>query len=255
MTIEGEAKSSNIEMLSQSYPYEAIVVLPYTGVERSVDSTQAKSNIDHDLPGPRTTHRMSHFTSRAILAGWELFDQKKAPKFILPGEGKDPSTADLEANFLINNRGLLPDQIQLFTNKNGTVDQLEPIAKLQRNKKLGKILVVSFEFHRGRVEDILKRFGIDADTAEVEQTHTDYLKARGNTNVDRDQLVNLPQVLEVKKAEEGLVKKIHKLDGYFGDKAPISRLLKHITGPTVTDIDHGRVVMTFPRAQKFKIKT
>lgn len=249
------------------YPYDAIVVLPYTRRERNVDPTQVRDNIEQNLPGPRTTHRMSHFTSRAILAGWELFDQGKAGKFILPGEEKNPSTSELEANFLINNRHVDPNKIQVLSNLNGTVQQLDPVAKLQREGRLGKVLVVSFEFHKQRVEELMRRAGILGDIAEVEQVHADYLtdlnkkkneerKTLGleekPIRVSRDQLIHLPAVEEVKRTEEGIVRKVLKLDAPFGDKAPVSRSLKVLTGTSITDLDHDKAVMRMARAEQVK---
>lgn len=49
------------------HPYAAIVVLPYTRVRRGVEAPPA--------------YRMSHFTARALLTGYELYQQGAAPVF------------------------------------------------------------------------------------------------------------------------------------------------------------------------------
>jgi hypothetical protein len=215
-----------------SYPYDAIVVLPYTRRER--ENFPEGSN-------PQSTHRLSHFSSRAVLAGWELYDQGKAPLFILPGEQKDPSTSELEHDFLLR-KGVPDIDIIEYPNLNGTPEQLDPILKLQKESGLGRVLVVSFEFHKERVEELMKRWGIDGDIAEVEQTHVKYLQSLAQKNdrestVNRDTLINLPQLEPIKKAEHGIARKFMSLDKPFGRYAPFARFAKLIMGPTITDID------------------
>ncbi len=219
------------------YTYDAIVILPYTRVERGVSPREVERNNADNLQGPRTTHRMSHFTSRAVLAGWELYDQRKAPVIIIPGEEQNPATSDLEKDYLMR-KGVDTDNIIDFPNLNGTQQQLDPIADLQKSGKIGKVLIVSFEFHRERVSELMKRWDIQGDIAEVEQTHVQYLQelnSRANENrleqgksvvktlANRDRLINLPQLEPIKKAEHGIARKLMTVDKPFGRQAPFSR--------------------------------
>ena len=221
------------------YPYDAIVVLPYTRVKRA-----GAKRIEN-------SHRMSHFTIRACSVGWELYQQNMAPLFILPGEQKNPATSDLEKDFLIK-KSVDPENIIDFPNLNGTLEQLEPIADLRKKGKIDKVLVVAFEFHRKRVQEYMKLLDIDGDIAEVEQTHINALHARGKgSRASRKTLINMPQLKPIKKAE-GIARKIVALDKPFGRRAPVSRLYKLITGPTITDIERGKVKLGLVRIEKIR---
>ena len=222
----------------QIYPCDAIVVLPY---DMSFDS----------VTGSR--HKMSHFTSRAILAGLELYQDGKAPLFILPGEQKNPSTSDLERDYLIR-KGIDPSNIFTADNLNGTQQQLDPIADLQKNGNLGKVLVVAFEFHKERAEDLIRQWGIKADIAEVEKTHARFLKeqSHGGSKVDRNVLINLPQLEKVKKAEHGIARRLTSVDRPFGRRAPFARTAKKIMGPTITDIDRRTSRIGLVRIERIK---
>lgn len=202
------------------YPYEAIMVLPYTRVERKGGG-----------------YRMSHFTSRAISAGWELYQQGKAPLFILPGEFKNPATSDLEKDYLIK-KGVSPENIIDFPNLNDTFAQLKLIAALQRRGELDKVLVVAFEFHQERVREWMRRLKIEGDVAEVEETHEKWLQERsgGRSRVNREQLINLPQFEFVKRAER-VARTLMVLDKPFGEVAPLTRVVNFLRGPTITDIN------------------
>jgi hypothetical protein len=183
---------------------------------------------------------MSHFTARCILAGLELYEQGVAPLFILPGEQHGPATSDLERIFLIR-RGVVPERILDLPNRNGTLEQLEPVARLQHDGGCANVAVVCFAFHAERVSEYMRLLRIRGDIAEVEQTHTEFLRTRGgSTRVNREELVNLSQLARVEHAEQGLSRALLRIDRPFGHLAPATRLLKLLTGPTITDIERGR---------------
>ncbi len=53
-------------------------------------------------------------------------------------------------------------------------------------------------------------------------------------------LVTLPQLQPVVRVEEGISRRLLAMDAPFGRLAPLTRAFKLLSGPTVTDIDHGR---------------
>jgi len=205
---------------------DAIVVLPYTRVLRR--------------SSPTRSYRMSHFTARCVLAGLELFRCGVAGRFVLPGEQHGPATSDLERDFLIR-RGVESECILNLPNRNGTLQQLEPVADLQRKGQLGKVVVVCFGFHKDRVRSYMRLLEICGSIAEVEQTHAQFLRERcGSVRVDREELVDLPQLRPVVSAERGLIARLLAVDRPFARRAPATRLFKVIAGPTITDIERGR---------------
>ena len=103
---------------------DAIVVLPYTRVRRS---------------GGQPTYRMSHFTARCILAGLELYRRGVAARFILPGEQRAPATSDLEQAYLVR-RGVGNESVVNLPNLNGTLEQLEAVARLQQRGNSAPLL-------------------------------------------------------------------------------------------------------------------
>lgn len=245
--IQGQIESPN---QPQNYPYDAVVILPYTATEREVDPSVVAANIAENKPdsqapygnNPRQTHRLSHFTARAALAGWELYQEGQAPRIFVPGEGKNPSTGALEKAYFerknaqaerTGTKPIDPNQVVVFENLNGTQQQLDPIADLQEAGKLGKVLVVSFEFHKKRVKELLDRWKINGDIAEVEGTHERYSGGKAS----REKLINLPQLEPIKKAENGIPRILMALDKRFGRKAPFSRTAKAVMGSTVTDLN------------------
>jgi hypothetical protein len=206
--------------------YDAIVVLPYTRVRRRSSAVPS--------------YRMSHFTARSVLAGLELYRQGCARRFILPGEQRGPATSDLEQRFLIS-RGVQPQRILNLPNRNGTLQQLEPVAHLQQRGRLGQVVVVCFEFHAERVCAYLRLLGIRGDVAEVEHTHAAFLHASNpSARATREVLVNLPQLGHVRRAERGISARLLRIDRAFGRLAPTTRLFKLLAGPTITDIERGR---------------
>jgi DUF218 domain len=214
---------------------DAIVVLPYTRVQRR--------------SGPAPSYRMSHFTARCVLAGLELYQQGVGARFVLPGEQRAPATCDLEKTFLVS-RGIAPERILSLPNRNGTLEQLEPVARLQRRGSLGRIVVVCFAFHAERVREYVHLLGIRGEVAEVERTHAEFLRARAvSARVDRDQLLNLPQLARVIAAERGISHALLRLDGPFGRWAPATRLFKLLAGPTITDIERGKARVGLVRVE------
>jgi uncharacterized SAM-binding protein YcdF (DUF218 family) len=183
---------------------------------------------------------MSHFTARGILAGFELYQQRAAARFVLPGEQRGPATSDLERAFLLR-RGVAPERILTVPNRNGTLQQLEPVARLQQQGRISSVVVVCFAFHAPRVREYMRRLGIRGEIAEVEHTHATFLRERARaTRVSRDELVNLPQLGAIRQAEQGISRMLLRIDRPFGRWAPATRLFKMLAGPTLTDIDGGR---------------
>jgi hypothetical protein len=197
---------------------------------------------------------MSHFTARCLLAGFELYQQGAAPRFILPGEQREPATSDLERSFLLR-RGIPLERILALPNRNGTLEQLEPVARLQRQGRLGRVVVVCFAFHAERVRAYLRLLAIHGELAEVEETHVAFLRANGGSaRLTRETLLNLPQLGRLRRAEQGLSQRLLALDRPFGRWAPTTRLFKLLAGPTITDIDRGRARVGLVRleaAQEF----
>ena len=214
-------------------PPEAIVVLPYTRVRRRGGQ-----------------YRMSHFTARCVLAGLELYQQHAAAHFLLPGEQRNPATSDLERAFLIR-RGVPAENILCYPDLNGTLHQLEPVARLQRHGEINNAIVVCFAFHAPRVAEYMRMLPLRGDVAEVERTHADYLRSTASARrVNREELVNLPQLAQLERAEHGISHLILRLDRPFGRRAPLTRLLKLLAGPTITDIDHGRARVGLARLDR-----
>jgi hypothetical protein len=213
--------------------YDAIVVLPYTRVRRRCGQV-----------------RMSHFTARCILAGLELYVQGAAERFVLPGEQRAPATSDLERQFL-ESRGVPAGNIADYPNLNGTLQQLEPVANLQRYGELSSVVVVCFAFHALRVLEYMRMLPVHGDLAEVERTHAAYLRdSAGARRVNREELLSLPQLAELNRAELGISHLVLRLDRPFGRRAPLTRLLKLLAGPTITDIDHGRAHVGLERLDR-----
>jgi len=211
------------------------VVLPYTRVKRR--------------SGVASSYRMSHFTARCVLAGLELYQQGVATRFILPGEQRAPATSDLEQDFLAR-RGVGPERMVNLPNLNGTLDQLEPIARLQRQGSVKNVIVVCFAFHAERVREYMRLLGIHGEIAEVEQTHAEFLRVHARaTRINAQELVNLPQLRPVLDAEHGISRVLLRFDRPFGVRAPATRLFKLLAGPTITDIERGRARVGLARVE------
>jgi DUF218 domain len=222
--------------------FDAIVVLPYTRVPRDPGSTGGG-------------YRMSHFTARCVLAGLELYEQGIASRFVLPGERRAPATSDLERSFLLS-RGVHPEQILDFPDLNGTLPQLEPVRKLQKAGQLGRVVVVCFAFHAWRVGEYMRMLRIHGEVAEVERTHATFLRTHRNAvRVNRDELVNLPQLAKITRTEQRLSRALLLVDRPFGYLAPASRLYKLLTGPTITDIHHGQPRVSLARLEALALRT
>ncbi len=195
---------------------------------------------------------MSHYTARCVLAGLELYRQGVATRFVLPGEQRRPATSDLEAHFLLR-QGIAPERILSLPNLNGTLQQLEMVSRLQRTGIIGSVVVVSFAFHAPRVLAYLHLLEMDAELAEVEQTHVAFLHARSSqARVDRAVLLGLPQLARVWQAEQGISRTLLDVDRPFGRRAPATRLFKALAGPTVTDIDHGQARVGLARIERLR---
>jgi hypothetical protein len=204
---------------------DAIVVLPYTHVVRS--------------SGART-YRMSHFTARCILGGLELYRQGVAARFILPSEQRAPATSDLEQAYLLR-RGVGNDCIVNLPDLNGTLEQLEAVARLQQRGELGTVVVLCFAFHADRVRTYMRLLGIEGELAAVEHIHAEFLRTyAGAVRISEEELLNLPQLAHVLAAERGITGTLLRLDRPFGNRAPVTRLFKWLAGPTITDIERGQ---------------
>jgi hypothetical protein len=192
---------------------------------------------------------MSHFTARCVLAGLELYEQGMAERFVLPGEQRAPATSDLERAYLLR-RGVASERIATFSGLNGTLQQLEPVARLQRQGRLGAVAVVCFAFHTERVREYVRLLKIRGYLAEVERTHAEFLRTHaGAVRVNRDELLGLPQLGPVRRAERGISHKLLALDRPFGRWCPATRFFKLIAGPTITDIERGRARVGLARVE------
>jgi hypothetical protein len=195
---------------------------------------------------------MSHYTARSVLAGLELYRQGAGERFVLPGEQRRPATSDLEACFLVR-QGIAPERILKLPDLNGTLQQLEAVSHLQRTGVIGSVVVVSFAFHAPRVLAYLQLLAIDGELAEVEQTHVAFLHARSpGTRADRAVLLELPQLADVRRAEQGISRTLLDVDRAFGRHAPATRLFKALAGPTTTDIDHGQARVGLVRIERLR---
>jgi hypothetical protein len=195
---------------------------------------------------------MSHFTARSVLAGLELYRQGIADRFVLPGEQRGPATSDLEAWFL-RRQGIASERILSLPGLDGTLQQLEAVGNLQRSGAVGGVVVVSFAFHAPRVLAYMRLLTIRGEIAEVEQTHVAFLHARSaRTRADRAVLMSLPQLAEVRRAEQGISRTLLDVDRPFGRRAPATRLFKALAGPTVTDIDHGHARIGLARVERLR---
>jgi hypothetical protein len=135
-------------------------------------------------------------------------------------------------------------------NLNGTLDQLESIAHLQRQGAVKHVLVVCFAFHAERVREYMRLLGIHGELAEVEHTHAEFLRVHARaTRVNAQELVNLPHLRPVLDAEHGISRVLLRLDRPFGVRAPATRLFKWLAGPTITDIDRGRARVGLARLE------
>jgi len=223
------------EVSAKGRRFDAIVVLPYTRVKRRSGAT--------------SSYRMSHFTARCVLAGLELYQQGVATRFILPGEQCAPATSDLEQAFLLR-RGVGPERIVNLPNLNGTLEQLESVARLQGQCSGNDVVVVSFAFHAERVREYIRLLGIQGEVAEVEQTHAEFLRVHARAvRVNAQELLNLPQLRPVINAERGISRALLRIDRPFGAAAPATRLFKLVAGPTITDIDRGRARVGLARVE------
>jgi hypothetical protein len=183
---------------------------------------------------------MSHFTARCVLAGFELYQQGLATRFILPGEQHAPATSDLEQAYLIR-RGVGAERIVNLPNLNGTLEQLEAVARVQQEGKLGTVVVLCFAFHAKRVRSYMRLLGLRGEQATVEHVHAEFLRNyAGAVRVNDQELLNLPQLAKVAAAEHRISGTLLRIDRPFGARAPTTRLFKLLAGPTITDIERGQ---------------
>ena len=216
---------------------DAIVVLPYTRVRRSSGAP---------------AYRMSHFTARCVLAGLELYQQGLATRFILPGEQHAPATSDLEQAYLVR-RGVGAERIVNLPNLNGTLEQLEAVARLQQRGTLGTIVVLCFAFHAERVRSLMRLLRLRGELATVEHIHTEFLRnCAGAPWINEQQLLNLPQLARVAAAEHRISGTLLRVDRPFGARAPATRLFKWLAGPTITDIERGQARVGLVRLENVR---
>ena len=207
--------------MERLYNYDAIVILPY--------SRRESKN------GFKRKYRMSSPTARSVLAGLDLYNEEQAPLLLLPGEETSPSTCELEREYLVGKRGVEPENVIIFPNLNGTQQQLDPIAKLQKEKSVGKVIVVTFRFHAPRTQEIMRRWGIYGDITIVQDLEEKYGRTHNSPTSKK-----FDEVTE--NAERGIPNLLMKLDKPFGKTAPCGRIAKAIMGPTITDIDNVGLV-------------
>lgn len=163
---------------------------PFSSLYPEGNSRGKRSEYRKKLPSsdPESSHRLSHFSARAIKTGFDLSRMYGNSKFVLIGEEKNPSTADLAESY-INRRvaqlRTLEDvdfnpQFFKFHNRNGTQQQLDAIADLQASGKVGQVGIPVFEFHVTRVSELVDRWGIQAEIVEIELAQERYLQYLAN---------------------------------------------------------------------------
>lgn len=198
--------------------------------------------------------RLSYFSQLATETGLLLWRANQVKSFLLPGEQRNPSTCDLETDYLVQN-GVPNSKISCFPNVNGTLQQLEPIAKLQKQKKIGSISILAFHFHIPRTKHLIKVLRIDAEILEVEET---YLKLKYPNKTpeqlqkQRLKMLAAPFMQRAIRAETGIVRYLFLLDKPFGTLFPISRLSKLLMGPSITDKDKIGLVRLEKIKNRFK---
>ncbi len=222
--------------------YDAAVFLPYTAVEGR----------DPKFPNK---WEMSFYTKRnaeAVAIGYKagLYD-----KVLVPGEGD--KTAFLVEDHLIS-AGIPATAIKPFLYKDGTQQQLDPIADLQHQGKLGRVRIYGWAFHDPRVGDIKNRWNIAGDIAEVEHEVINAQVMKDKTEVtaadlkaisDQRQIwIESPRYQALIRTEQGIPALLMALDTPFRRLAPFARTAKWLMGPTITDIEQ----VTLLRLQAIK---
>lgn len=152
-------KSPEHREQASSKPFEAIVVMPYGSAERIRGK---KSEIDPKFG-------MSYETKMATLAALEAYENGAADKIILLGEqtyGKENrSTDEFMKEFLLS-KGVPETDIVSYAGLNSTFEQIE---KLSEQENENKYLIVSLDFHKGRVKSLAESEGVDAEYESAEE--------------------------------------------------------------------------------------
>lgn len=174
------------EEKTNNYPYDAIVIMPYG------------SNLIAN--GPEI--RPSFYSLLAMLAGTDLYKQGYANKIIIPSEtvfGKEKkSTGKLLADRLARKFQVPEEDLIIGEKLNNTVFQLKYIKKLQKEKKLKKLLVVALDWHKERVALMINQMGINADVVEGEEILSQ------TTSANREKLLAVPMTKKLKKMDRTL---------------------------------------------------
>ncbi|OGD85999.1 hypothetical protein A2Z23_03355 [Candidatus Curtissbacteria bacterium RBG_16_39_7] len=218
---------SNNERKEEIYPFDAIVIMPYS----SNISTNGRL-------------RLSYFSAQAVHAGFHLWEEKKAPKIIIPGESTfgpaHPPTAELMIRYL-KQKGVPESQIVGLNDLNSSIYQLEAIKKLQA-EGLQKFLTVSLEFHRKRVDLLVSRLHLPGETVEAEE-----ILERHHLKTDRKQLLSLPQTKKARNIER-VFRGIASLDR----SGLLQKLTTQLWGPSVTDLHE--IITSRSKLRKIKQK-
>jgi len=212
--------------VAQSYPFNALVVLPYTSRQNTSRQKQKA---------------MTYYTDLALSAGLiALRVRHQAPRIILPGEYENPSTGDIEKESLIK-RGVNPEMVEVIPNCNSTLEQLRVIAKKINSGQLEKVGIVCFSFHQRRVREFLKGLGIASTChiVEVEQVLSDFIKekTRGESSITKEDFIKTPTSWQIKLIET-LLFLISKTDRVlFQSRFPLTQYLKTKIGLNITDYE------------------
>jgi len=222
----GKEITTTHESKEKNYPFDAIVIMPYS------------SNISSN-----GKVRLSYYSAQAVHAGFHLWEEKKAPQIIIPGErtfGPEyPSTTELMIRYL-KQKGVPESQIIGLESKS-TIYQLEAVKKLQHQKPQN-FLVVSLEFHRRRVDLLRSRLKIKGETAEAEE-----ILEKHHLKTNRQQLLDLPQTRKFKRADI-----VARIIAYVDRGGQIQKFISQIR-PSITDLHEFSSAKRKLGRLKFKI--
>lgn len=213
--------------ICHSYVYG--VVIPYS------------SNLRHSRVSSEGSERLSFYSSFALNAAIEMYENHIFQKFILFSDAtfgkKRKSTGTLMKEALLrtcSTRSIQESDIILFGSNslNNTPAQIKELTGYLKKNNLSanQFLVIDWGFHNERICKYMEGFGTIMDTITVEEAHEYYNP--------KFQFRKLYQVLP--KSFEKREKKLSLLAN-FDRCGFIPRFMKRLTGSVVTDIRKVRV--------------
>jgi len=172
--------------------------------------------------------RLSYWSAQSIHATLHLWQDNSSQKIVIPGESvfgsRHPSTASLMVRYL-EAKGVSQGFIISRENLNNTALQLEEIKRLQEQEKLGQLLVVCTNWHKERVEQVLKELDISAQTIEVES-----VIAGKHKGASRDRLLEVPATRRMATKDARL------RTNFFTKRLFLQRLMVKIFGARIVDL-------------------